>query len=173
MAYFYFDFKDKGRRGYDDLIRSFNKQFSGYFPKLPDTLNKLYSDHGNGKRQPGKDSLMATLKSMFDNFGNAYIIIDALDECPDRSKVLSVIKQILEWEIAGLHVLATSRTELDIEEELAPLTQYLVDAHSTLVDTDIRIYICQKLQTAPRLKKWPKNVQNEIESALMGGAHGM
>ncbi len=72
-----------------------------------------------------------------------------------------------------LHILATSRREKDIEETLAPLTTSQTCIQSALVDADICIYIRERLQTDPKLRKWPKNVQMEIEKILMDGAHGM
>jgi hypothetical protein len=45
----------------------------------------------------------------------------------------------------------------------------------TLVDTDIRTYIQQRLLNDNKLEKWRKEnkIREEIETVLIKGAHGM
>jgi hypothetical protein len=51
----------------------------------------------------------------------------------------------------------------------------MVCLHSKLVDPDIEVYIRQRLSEDERLQKWRKDtqIQEEIETALVKGAHGM
>ena len=72
-----------------------------------------------------------------------------------------------------LHILATSRREKDIEDELSPVADHNINIQSAIVDVDIRIYIHHRMATDEKLKKWPNSVRNEIMTALMEKASGM
>ncbi len=71
----------------------------------------------------------------------------------------------------NLHILSTSRREKDIEERIEPLThdRRKMSIDSVRVNDDIRVYVHERLQADPGLKRWRKesNVQQEIENTLM------
>ena len=83
------------------------------------------------------------------------------------------MKAIKDWNIDSLHLLATSRKENDITKSFELLVTSQLCIQSALVDADIRIYVLEKLSNDPGLRKWPVDVQKEIESALTKGANGM
>jgi hypothetical protein len=51
---------------------------------------------------------------MVQEFDEAYIILDALDECKDGMELLENVDEIAGWNLKKLHILATSRREKDI-----------------------------------------------------------
>jgi hypothetical protein len=110
---------------------------------------------------------------MLGNFQQTFIILDALDECKEREELLGLIGDFVNWNLETLHILATSRRARDIEETLEPLVTGQICIQNALVNADIHIHICERLQNDPKLRKWPTNVQMEIEKTLMDGAHGM
>ena len=110
---------------------------------------------------------------MLRDFQQTFIIIDALDECKEREDLLGLLENLMSWKAENLHVLATSRRERDIEETLESLATGQVCIQSALVNADIHIHLCSRIQNDPKLKKWPEHVQREIEKTLMDGAHGM
>jgi hypothetical protein len=116
---------------------------------------------------------MTTLRYILQEFPHAYIIIDALDECTEREVLLDVIQTMTDWKIASLHLLVTSRKEREIENCLGCQVWRWVDLQATVVTGDIEIHVRQCLQNDAKLKKWPAEVQAEIEGALTRGAHGM
>tara|TARA_R110002060_G_scaffold151_1_gene301 strand:+ start:408 stop:689 length:282 start_codon:yes stop_codon:yes gene_type:complete len=83
------------------------------------------------------------------------------------------LKNLTCWDAGKLHVLATSRKERDIEETLEPLVTSEICLQSALVNVDIYTYISERLQNDLKLKRWPANVQGEIQTTLMEGAQGM
>ena len=104
-----------------------------------------------------------------------YILLDALDECSDRTEIMDMIQAMTKWN--SLRLLVTSRRERDIEDSLA---QYVIEENkiclqSSLVDQDIQLYVRQRLSQDKRLIKWKKDahIMSAIESALMNGANGM
>jgi hypothetical protein len=119
------------------------------------------------------DSLHKTLLVILDGFQHVYIIIDALDECTQRQRLLCWIKEIVSVRRYKLHLLATSRSEEDIAHCLQSLEIAEVDMTSEAVDNDIQSYLDWMLHEDVSLRKWNEVVQNEIKVTLLNGAKGM
>jgi hypothetical protein len=117
------------------------------------------------------------LASFVDDFDNAFIVIDALDECPkdgERSELLAALSDIKPRSMDNFHLLVTSRREPDIEATLSPLlTTPAISLQGSHVDLDIQSHISHQLATDPKLKKWSPDIKEEIEQALRAGANGM
>ena len=65
-----------------------------------------------------------------------YLILDALDECPNtsgvpssREQVLKLVKELVDLRLPSLHICATSRPEVDIQDTLASLASHSVSLH--------------------------------------------
>jgi hypothetical protein len=177
VAYFYFDFNDIEKQRHEKMIRSLITQLSMQSISTPRALESLFSSCGNGKRQPVTDALLETLRQMVREFDEAFIILDALDECKERQELLEDIEKLAEWKTEKLHILTTSRKEKDIEELIEPLVnrQANICIQSALVNNDIHAYVHERLQTDRKLKRWQKKpeVRQEIERTLMDKADGM
>jgi hypothetical protein len=159
----------------ESLIRSLITQLSAQSAETPEALQTLYSCYQDGQQQLYYDNLVETLQSMLRGFPEIYIILDALDECADREQLLGLIQKVNEWKMGKIHILVTSWKEKDIEEALMPLITDQICIEGTQVNSDIQLYIHERLQNDPKLKlkKWSEKVREEIEKTLMSGAHGM
>ena len=98
-------------------------------------------------------------------------MLDALDKCQDQEDLFELIETLMSWKTKNLHVLTTSRKENDITI-LEPFVTCQLYIQSALVDADIRVHLLEKLSNDPRLKKWPIDIEKEIEDPLMRGAKG-
>jgi len=171
-AYFFFDGRDsqKDLQLHDKFIRSLIQQFSlRCYGGIPATLLDLY---GHGQEQPSTSALEDTLQHILDGFHSAFIIIDSLDECIDRNKVLEWIKKIdSQLNISNLHMVVPSRPEKDISdvfEELANLCP--VDMAKEAENHDIKTYIEQQIL---QVVNWDEGTREKIKWALMKGAQGI
>ena len=173
IAYFYFDFNDREKQHHENLIRALITQFSAQCPSSPDALTRLYSQYHDGEQQPTGVDLLICLRHIIGCFQHAYIVLDALDECMEREELLVMIEEMVDWKLDNLHLLVTSRKERDIEDCLESRVSCQINIQQGVVDADIHIHICERLQNDTKLKKWPIKVQEEIEMVLMKGAHGM
>ena len=173
IAYFYFDFRDREKQHHENLIQSLITQFSAQCTSSPDALTRLYSQCHDGEQQPAATALLTTLRHIIGGFQHAYIILDALDECTEREDLLAMVGEMVDWKLDNLHLLMTSQKERDIEDCLESQVSCQINLQQRVVDADIHIHICERLQNDTRLKKWPMKVQKEIETVLMEGAHGM
>ena len=140
MAYFYFDFKDLRKQTCHDLLLSLVSQLSTRSSPCCDILHRVYKAHENGTQQPSDGTLKECLKQMLrlrmPGQGPIFIILDALDECPDssafpspRDEVLQLVKDLVNLQLQELHICATSRPEVDIRAVLEPLAFRSVSLH--------------------------------------------
>lgn len=139
--------------------------------KLPANLARLVLT------SPDQQDLQATSGWIFKEFKEIYVVMDALDERPEkneeREELLDIIKDIHGWSLDSLHVLATSRRELDIEAVLDPLLSTPATCiQNAQIDADIKINVQSELETVSK-KKWPNDLRVEIEETLVSGANGM
>jgi hypothetical protein len=133
----------------------------------------VYTQSQKGRHQPTFDSLLLTLQQILGDFSQTYIIIDALDECAERDDLLIVIQSIVDWGLDKLHMLVTGRRERDIEDAIESLVTGKACIQDAIANADIRIHIRERLRNDAKLKRWPADIKEEIEVALMSGAHGM
>lgn len=173
IAYFYFDFNDSDKQRSENLIRSLIVQFAAQCLHLPELLQSVRSRLQKEKKQPTIEQMTAILRQLLKSFNTMYIMLDALDECVDQEDLFKFIEAVMSWNIDNLHVLSTSRKENDIATSIELWVTFQLCIQSALVDADIRVYTLERLSRDSKLKKWPDNVQKEIEQALMSGSQGM
>jgi hypothetical protein len=173
IAYFYFDFQSREKLLCHRLLRSLVTQLSNQCDRIPDAVERLYASCELTRRRPDLDDLATTLRQIIPQFSHAYIIVDALDECTERQVLLELIQEMIGWEISSLYFLVTSRKEREIDECLTPQVWQWMDLQVHVITRDIEIHVRESLRNDSRLKKWPAKVQEEIETTLTDGAHGM
>ena len=175
FAYFFFDGKDgqKGTQTVESLIRSLITQFSTPYGGVPAVLTKLYHSCHSGRAQPSVESLQATLLLILEAFDDVYIVLDALDECSERIAVLKWIKQTTSWRKRKLHLLATSRPEEDIANDLRSLAPDHVDIKQDLVSRDIERYINNLLYDEDSSCQWSDEMIANIKNSVLESAEGM
>jgi len=138
MGYFYFDFRDTKKQHCRDLVHSLLTQLSAHSDPRFDILSRLYEAYDEGKKQPSESVLVQCLEEMLmvPDERPIYLIIDALDECPNtsgmpspREQVLDLLKALVEFSLPNLHLCVTSRPEIDIRNALEPLALNPVCLH--------------------------------------------
>ncbi len=138
LAFFYCDFREDQKKGLRGLLSSLLVQLCHQSDSYSGILSKFYSEHANGARHPSDDVLAGCLKDLLKLPGHApvYLIVDALDECPNTSsiptpryEVLNLIGELFKSQIPNLRVCVTSRPEAEIKEFLEPLVLHTVSLH--------------------------------------------
>lgn len=144
---------------------------------VPSAVQTLYESYKFSP--PPIDRLLSVIHALIDlsAVGEIFLIIDALDECPndkaERDNLCDILSQIKGWGLHNLHTLVTSRPEVDLIKSLAPLTTSPpISIEDSVVKSDIQKFVKTSLAES-RLKQWPAHVQDEIEQTLIDGAHGM
>ncbi|KAL8689775.1 MAG: hypothetical protein Q9218_004630 [Villophora microphyllina] len=159
-----------------NLLRSLIKQICIGESVLPAAVLNMGATYKASGHQPNTKVLVSTLHSAIDSLRKkTYLVIDALDEVPEakRHELLSVIKLLRGSEHSDVHILLTSRRELDIERALTSIATSNIATESSQVDDDIKMYIRARLAEDSRLCRLPKSVKEAIEVRLGSRAHGM
>ena len=161
MAYFYFDFRESEKRHRRGLLSSLVFQLSAESDPCYQILSRLYSDHAGGNREPSEDVLSQCLVEMLKVPGQPamYIIIDALDECPNisgmptaREHVLHFLKHLVELELPNVHICVSSRLEVDIRNVLEPLAPFCMSLHD--IRENLNDYCCHVMQKVRRYTEY-------------------
>ena len=99
VAYYYFDFKDATKRDVRGLLTSLVLQLADYSDPCWYLLSELHKTCRDGSEQPSEAALVQCLNSMLDFPGQipTYIIIDALDECPNNIATPSPCEKALNF----------------------------------------------------------------------------
>jgi hypothetical protein len=122
-------------------------------------------------------ALLKATQQAAQDFTQVYVVLDALDECTQRSELMDILEAVAGWKLDNLHLLMTSRKERDIESSLETYVREedTVCLQRDVVDQDIQRYVQQRLRDDKGLAKWNKDaaIRQEIEAALMCGAQGM
>ena len=185
MAYFYFDFKDLRKQTCRDLLLSLVSQLSTRSRSCCGILHHVYEAHDEGTQQPSDDTLKECLKQMLRLSEQCpiFVILDALDECPDssgfpspRSEALQLVKELVSLRLPGLYICATSRPEVDIRAVLEPLAFRSVSLHDESGQkTDIAEYVHSAVNSSPStaMRRWRVEDKNLVIETLTERADGM
>ena len=185
MGYFYFDFRDMDKQHWRHLVTSLLTQLTSHSGPRFDILSRLYTKCDDGAQQPGDDDLTRCLKEMLtlSDQRPIYLIIDALDECSNtsgipshRSRVLQLVKELIDLHIPSLHICVTSRPEVDIREVLEPLTSRRVSLHDQSgqkkdIEDYVRSVVYSDLE--PIMRRWRKEDKELVIKTLSERADGM
>jgi hypothetical protein len=174
IAFFYFDFTNKDTFP-NAVLRSLIKQLSVRCASTPHALESLFSrsEEGGVHRDPGQEELVSTLKTIIGCFQTVYIVFDALDECPERSRFLAAIQNLHGWGFDTLHLLATSRKETDIEDMLRGLVSHEVPMDEKLIHGDIQLHVSRTIEDDTKFRKFSAAEKEMVMTSLVEGAHGM
>ncbi|KAH9051135.1 hypothetical protein EDB83DRAFT_2293977, partial [Lactarius deliciosus] len=185
MAYFYFDFRDVDKRSRRNLLPSLLTQLSARSDPFCDIYSRLHKSHDDGARQPSDDTLMRCLKDMLTlpDQGPAYLILDALDECPNtsgvpssRKQVLDLVKDLVDLRLPSLHICVTSRPEVDIKDALEIVASHSVSLHDEGgQQEDIVKYVesVVRSNSVREMKRWRDSDKDLVIETLTKGAGGM
>jgi hypothetical protein len=165
------------------LLSSLLVQLCHQSDSYSDILFKFYSEHAKGSRYPSDDELARCLTDLLKLPGQApvYVILDALDECPNtsavwlpRAKVLNLIEDLIKLQFPNLRICVTSRPETDIKYVLDTLTFRSVSLHDEGGQKgDIEDYIKSVIYTHPKNRRWKAEHKQLVIDVLTANADGM
>ena len=113
--------------------------------------------------------------------GPIYIIIDALDECPNlyetpsaREEVLELIEELVDLKLPNVHLCVASRPEVDIRVVLEPLTSLKISLHDEIGQKeDIVEYIKSVVRLDRSMRRWKEEDKQLVIDTLSDRAGGM
>jgi hypothetical protein len=183
LAFYYFDFRDVEKKDRRGLLSSLIFQLCDQSDTYCDILSDVYSTHRDGSQYPSDSSLTQCIKHMLDSPGQApvYLILDALDECPNssgtpspREKVLMLVEELVGIQLPNLRICLTSRPEIDIKATLDPLKFHSISLHDEGgQQEDILEYIRSVIHSDPKSRRWRAEDKELVIDVLSEKANGM
>jgi hypothetical protein len=183
LVYFFFDFRDKEKQSVRNFLTSLLIQLSTQLDPCRKILSWIYCAHGNGTQQPGIDLLTYCLYKMlfFAARQPIYVIVDAIDECPNisglptpREALLDLLMELVELRIPNLHLCITSRPEIDIKDVLEPLAYSAISLHDESgQQKDIFDYVSKTVYSSRKMRRWLEKDKKLVVKVLSEKADGM
>ena len=182
LTFFYCDFREERKRDLRGLLSSLLVQLCHQSDSCCDLLSKLFSDNGNGSQHASDAALVGCLKNILKlpRRNPIYLIVDALDECPNppvrltpRKEVLCFLEELIN-SIPNLRICVTSRPETDIKLVLDRLTSYTIPLHDERRQIDdINGYITWFVNNDEGMQEWTREVKDHVIDVLTRKADGM
>jgi len=113
--------------------------------------------------------------------GTIYIVVDALDECPNfpgrpsaRDEVLELIEELVGLDLPKVHLCVASRPEMDIRSVLEPLTTLKISLHDEIGQKeDIIKYIESAVHSDRSMRRWKDGDKRLVVDTLSDKSDGM
>ena len=183
LAYFYCDFRDEEKQSCRHLVLSIVSQLAAQSDLCCDILSSLHLAHDDGGRRPSDVALIRCLKEILSlpTQGPFYLVIDALDECPNnsglptaREEVLSLVQDLVDLHLPNVHICVTSRPEIDIRTTLESLTTLCISLHNQSGQTkDIMDYVSSVVCSDKMMQRWREEDRSLVIMTLSERADGM
>jgi len=183
LAIFYYDFKEDEKKDLRGLLSSVLVQLCRQSASYCNILSKFYSEHEDGSKSPSDDALFRCLKNLLELPGQVpiFLIVDALDECPNtsalsspREKILILLETLVDLKLPHLRICVTSRPEADIKPVLDPLAFRSVSLHEERGQKeDIENYIKSVVNTNRNMRRWTPEHKQLVIDVLTERADGM
>jgi len=110
-----------------------------------------------------------------------YMIVDAIDECPNasdaispRDRVLELLEKLVGLQLSNVCICITSRPEADIRASLEPLASHTVSLQDQSGQkNDISDYVSFIVHSDRNMRKWRPEDKDLVIEALSRKADGM
>ncbi len=157
--------------------------YQQYCARTHRILLDLYSSHRNKMQPPSVNALTRCLENMLrvSNEVPIYLIVDALDECPNaetspwRGRVLALVEKFVKCDLPKLRICITSCPEADIQATLGPLTP---TSNISLHDEsgqkgDIVDFVKSEVLSDPDMRRWREEDKDSVIKTLSDKSGGM
>lgn len=147
------------------------------------------SEHQHRSHQPGDSAFKQCLEKIFKASRTVpiFVVVDALDECPDTSGlqlsrekvlalVLALVQELVGFHLPNLRLCITSRPKVDILNVLEPLTS--TSSRLSLHDDDgqrkdIADHISSVVYSDKNIMRWREKDKELVVETLSTRADGM
>ena len=171
IAFLYCNFKRSHEQKLDNLLSSLLRQLAQGRPVIPDAVKSLFLQHQRGRTRPTIDEILQALRSVISGISNAFIVIDALDECQVkeecRAKFITELSNLSSK--YGANVLATSRLIPEIIDGFEGAMTLEIRASGD----DVRRYVESHLSRLPKCVAKSPDLQEKIKAVIVNAVDGM
>ena len=145
ICFAYYNYRSPELKDPSKIVAALVKQLCRKIDTIPPWLLKFKHDSLDPSTASTQESLIMLVEEL--KFRKVYIVIDALDECPEneRHRIIGIISGVIKA-LDGAKIFITSRRESDIlrafEESSTPTIQIKADN----VAADIESFVCDEVK---------------------------
>ncbi|KAF1808265.1 ankyrin [Eremomyces bilateralis CBS 781.70] len=171
LAYIYCNYKSEASVDVSALLAALLQQLVQSRPTIDEPISSLYEKHTRRGTRPSLQEISTALQVTLKNFSSVYIVVDALDECPNkdgtRNHLLTKLKDTQQE--ADLRLMVTSRFIPDIEAKLESTPILEIRARGADVKRFVRGQICR----LPNCIQRDHQLQSIVEDKVIEAVDGM
>ena len=161
----------KAQLNQSELLAAILKQLAQARPTITEPIEGLYKKHVDRGTRPSSEEILRVLQSVLSTYSSAYIVVDALDECPDqdgtRHQFLAKIRDLQSK--TDLRLMATSRFIPDIFCEFsAPLTLEIRASGE-----DVKRFVAGQIHRLPKCIQRDDTLRRTVQDEVTQAADGM
>jgi DNA-binding MarR family transcriptional regulator len=171
VAYLYCNYKRQADQTAPDLVAAIIKQLVQDRPSIAQSLSILYERHRVRGTRPPLGELSSVLHSVLANYSKVYVVLDALDECPEQNRTRNLLLEICRnlQRQTGLRLMVTSRQISDILEEFedAPLIEVRAN------NSDLKRFVMGNVDRFAKFVRLNTDLQDLVQNRVIEAADGM
>lgn len=141
VCYIYFSYSDSKTISVSELMLAILDQLCRKLEEMP----KILLDSQNRAEEPADVSYAEFLIKVAKSFTQVFIIIDGLDECPEkeRSEILKFIAQTVHTPIdkACFKIFVSSRRDADINAAFSSIRTPVIELEAGKITPDIKKFV--------------------------------
>jgi hypothetical protein len=169
LGYFYCDFRHPESQKASNVVGSLIAQLCQQDPPFPAWLHEIFTLSHSFSGVPSEaepEFLETALKRVINEAnGKVFIVIDALDECDDRERLVAFLRDLYQ-ELERVCIMLTSRDEKNIREAFRGLSVTQVDNSSNEMMRDMALYIHSRLNNDPDFSWMKPQMKDYITEKL-------
>jgi Cdc6-like AAA superfamily ATPase len=170
IAYLYCNFRQTVEA--DGLVANILKQLVQCQSSPPKQIQELYDQHQKRKTRPELKEILDVFQRLVGEYSKVFIVIDALDELPDRCRTNFLSTIFIVQKQTSLKVLATSRPTLDIEKEFRECAS-LESIEISAIERDVYRYLEGQMSNLCGFLSEKPALQEEIKKTIVEAVEGM
>jgi hypothetical protein len=171
IAYIYCTYREQNQTAVN-LVASLLKQLIQQQLAVSGNILELYRRHRSRQTHPPLSEYSRLLQAELRHFSKIFIVIDALDECSEESRIrehfLAEVRKLLPM----IRLLVTSRHIPDIERKFEGAARLEICAR----DKDIKRYLESRIESQLPLAGYVRTdptLRSDILTTIVEKAHGM
>ncbi|KAJ7465134.1 ankyrin repeat-containing domain protein [Mycena latifolia] len=170
-AYIYCSHQETGIQTPSNLLASIWRQLNLNHPMTID-ITSLYEYHHRQGTRPPHEEILAILQSTIARYSKVFIIVDALDECPEDGHTRDILLNNLLQLGPHVNLMLTSRPHVDISATLGDFEALEIRG----TREDIQKFVDAQIFLSSRLKRHVtarEELLLEISDCVLDKANGM
>ncbi|KAJ5625445.1 hypothetical protein N7510_001754 [Penicillium lagena] len=173
IAYLFCDYRQQ--QTLTELYSALLRQAVQRKPSIPESVKSFYQKYSTKSASPSEEAILDELRSIFTSCARAFVVIDALDECPVSDGNGSSVRHSFLRELvrlqneAGFNLLATSRQDQEIAAHFEGAASVEIQASSE----DIQYYVDFRLSDLPSFVRKREKLQQSIKDSITEAAKDM